>query len=131
MSDKPSEEVQMALERLRCNAWRWNDAMKVYDRVGEDVAVVEAALRAAQARIKELKKEREEEVRLMRGVVEADLSGVWRLLDSWRPIGWVDHACRECLPHGEILIDGFRCAYHVVKALAALKSKSQPGGTNG
>lgn len=43
---------------------------------------------------------------------------VWELLAAWRPIGWVDHACRECLPHGEIVRDGFQCAYHWAKASA-------------
>ena len=30
-----------------------------------------------------------------------------------------NHACRECLPNGEILIDGFVCAWH--KAIARSK----------
>jgi len=33
--------------------------------------------------------------------------------------GVIDHACAECLPHGEILVEGFRCARHVALALAA------------
>lgn len=28
-----------------------------------------------------------------------------------------DHACRECAPHGENVIDGFRCYYHQAIAL--------------
>jgi hypothetical protein len=43
----------------------------------------------------------------------------WKLLAEWRPVGWVDHACCECIPHGEILIDGFQCVYHKVKRIAA------------
>jgi len=32
---------------------------------------------------------------------------------EWRP----DHACGECVPGGEIVRDGFRCAYHEALAL--------------
>lgn len=32
--------------------------------------------------------------------------------------GLPDHACAACVPHSDILIDGFVCAYH-----AALKEK--------
>ena len=38
------DNIEAALSRLRCNAWRYNAATKKYDRVDEDVAVVEAAL---------------------------------------------------------------------------------------
>jgi hypothetical protein len=47
---------------------------------------------------------------------DAELGRAFALMAAWRPIGWVDHACRECLPHGEILIDGFSCAYHKAKS---------------
>jgi hypothetical protein len=30
-----------------------------------------------------------------------------------------DHACRECKPHSEILIEGFRCAFHEAQTTLA------------
>lgn len=51
---------------------------------------------------------------------QASLARAGKLLAEWRPVGWVDHACRQCLPHGEIVRDGFVCAYHT--ALAAIKA---------
>jgi hypothetical protein len=46
----------------------------------------------------------------------AALRGAGRLLAEWRPIGWVDHACRQCRPQGEIVKEGFVCAYHAAVA---------------
>ena len=43
------------------------------------------------------------------------------LLSKWRPIGWVDNACRECVPLGDIVIAGFRCVYHKCKQAAESK----------
>lgn len=40
------DDTEAALSRLRCNAWRYNAATKKYDRVDEDVAMVEAALQS-------------------------------------------------------------------------------------
>ncbi len=48
------------------------------------------------------------------------------LLDSWRPIGWKDHACAECFPNGESLVSGFSCGYHVAKKMAALAQAPAP-----
>lgn len=41
----PLGVVGDALQRLRCNAWRFNSKTKTYDRVDEDVAIVEAELK--------------------------------------------------------------------------------------
>lgn len=43
---------------------------------------------------------------------------VFNLLGAWRPIGWVDYACSQCVPHGDSLVPGFVCTYHEFKALA-------------
>lgn len=51
-------------------------------------------------------------------IAGAVIVGAWKLLAEWRPIGWIDHACAECIPHGDIVIDGFQCAYHKVKRMA-------------
>lgn len=40
-----SKELEETLSRLRCNAWRFNAKTKAYDRVEDDVAEVENALR--------------------------------------------------------------------------------------
>lgn len=53
---------------------------------------------------------------------KVNIAAVWNLLAEWRPIGWVDHACLECVPHGEIVRPGFRCAYHQIKSAAVLKT---------
>jgi hypothetical protein len=31
--------------------------------------------------------------------------------------GSVDHACRECVPSGGMVIEGFRCAFHQSRAI--------------
>ena len=55
-----------------------------------------------------------------------DLADAYVLLDSWRPIGWRDHACREC-GESPINLKVFKCAYHrareafIEKGKAALK----------
>jgi hypothetical protein len=35
-----------------------------------------------------------------------------------------DHACRECIPHGELVKPGFRCAVHEARAAAATGSSA-------
>lgn len=32
-----------------------------------------------------------------------------------------DHACAECYPHSDCLVDGFVCGFHTATALAAVK----------
>lgn len=39
---------------------------------------------------------------------------------AWMP----DHACRECVPRGEIVVEGFRCGLHLARA--ALKEAGSP-----
>ena len=40
----------------------------------------------------------------------------------------IDHACVQCVPHGEIVIDGFLCAYHYALALTPAKPCDECGG---
>lgn len=39
-------------------------------------------------------------------------------------VGSVDHACRECVPYGDVVIEGFRCAFHESRAI--LDSLARP-----
>lgn len=52
--DEAKKDLDRALTLLRCDAWRWNDSAKRYDDVRDDVAVVEAALRAKDEKIADL-----------------------------------------------------------------------------
>lgn len=65
----------------------------------------------------------------IRRVVEAAVALVpWleaiRLGERWLP----DWACRECVPHSDVLKDGFRCRYH--EAIAQTRGQS-PATTTG
>lgn len=51
---------------------------------------------------------------LSRRVESVIASGSWSLSP--------DHACRECMPNGESLVDGFRCSRHA----AFGRSRSEP-----
>lgn len=44
------------------------------------------------------------------------------LIDRWaswivlnRPLHFKDHACAQCVPHGDMLVDGFKCVFHEAK----------------
>lgn len=55
-----------------------------------------------------------------------------RQLDRVEP--WqrgLDHACAECVPHSDILVEGFRCAYHEGKALVAAQTPETQGSAAG
>ena len=62
-------------------------------------------------------------------VADVPAGAVFDLLAEWRPIGWVDHACVECVPGGDIIIAGFQCAYHKCKQAAVLARASSSGKT--
>lgn len=44
----PWTKVDQALQNLRCNAWRFNAMTKQYDRVDEDVKVVEDRIKSLE-----------------------------------------------------------------------------------
>ena len=47
-----------------------------------------------------------------------------RVMEGWPTLP--DHACKDCAPYGEILVDGFQCDYHRAKAmLAAEQTKGE------
>lgn len=50
------EEVREALSRLRGNAWRWSEKTRAYERVDDDALIVENALRAKTAELKQSKR---------------------------------------------------------------------------
>lgn len=39
----------------------------------------------------------------------------------------LDHACAECVPHSDMLVQGFRCSYHEAKALLAAAGQAAMG----
>lgn len=47
---------------------------------------------------------------------------------AWYPGGVFpkDHACAECVPGGDIVIEGFRCSWHAAVALARPPDDSKP-----
>jgi hypothetical protein len=60
--------------------------------------------------------------------LERELSAVTEQRD--RLAAWIvnnppkyggDHACAECYPHSDCLVDGFVCGFHTATALAAVK----------
>ena len=63
----------------------------------------------------------------------AELAAVKRQLDrlaqfvirSFEACGAYDWACAQCKPSSDMLVDGFVCAYHEAKALAAEQPKPQ------
>lgn len=67
-----------------------------------------------RARVRELEAER---LKLAKHVARAA---------SVHPERVHDHACAECIPDGEIIISGFRCAVHL--ALSVVASPNDPEG---
>jgi hypothetical protein len=47
------------------------------------------------------------------------------------PRDFCDHACEECIPGGEVVVEGFRCAVHEARALLADEEEQRiiAGGT--
>jgi hypothetical protein len=46
-------------------------------------------------------------------------------------VGSVDHACRECVPSGDMVIDGFQCAFHRSRAILDAVTTDTPHPYNG
>jgi hypothetical protein len=46
-------------------------------------------------------------------------------------VGSVDHACRECVPSRDMVIDGFQCAFHRSRAILDAVTTDTPHPYNG
>lgn len=53
MASKISPSVEKALERLRCNSWRYNPNAKAYERVDDDAYAVEECIRRLTSEIED------------------------------------------------------------------------------
>lgn len=105
-----TEEPTWAEEAERAIARIIEDRRKAWDAYLATKATLEAAeKRAEQAEEAALKAGNL--VRALSRQIEREISR-GRL---WQP----DHACAECVPDGEILIPGFRCARHAALLIAA------------